>query len=498
MDSAIAQKSGADSIARINALTMRSIKGLRSEPKIGSKAVLNIIAHTAGSVHSKLVVVGNDSEAIGFTGGLDFEEQRWAHPSHPGRETWHDVAAKIEGPASQALYDLFRNMWQENISRPAKRFKFEGQEMPSFLPGTPVLSARILPTTPKSTHHVQSLRTVPTFNYRWYNCLPENKPISFAQSGIFEFKAAIRKAISNAQTFIYMEDQSFWSQEILSWVSHAIQETPGLRVILLTSGRADPNDPAFPDAILSNSINHGLLEDLSAGQRDQVRMYKRMGDIVRLESVDITDIENDGATSRVTTNTLALKRVPQNIFARDRLLLMNGGGNAFKVTGNPEVPENEFKVYNVENLPGGIAPVIGTYELHQHKGITIHSKTILIDDQWTFIGSANIMRRSLYTDLEHGITALDEDEIMAREYRKRLWADHFRHDNPNDFEDIQESLHAWEASWGAVGLAPARPSLLEHITLPIAPDKPLLGADKTKYDKYLDLDSRQEWGGIIP
>lgn len=506
IDSAIAQKSGAESIARVNALTMQSIKDLRAAPQIGNKAVLNVIAHTAGGVHIKMVVIGNDTEAIGFTGGLDFENQRWALSNHFGAETWHDVVAKVEGSAVQALYDVFRNMWAENISRAVQKFNFEGEEMPSFLPGVPNLDERTLPTIPKGKHHVQSLRTVPRFNYKKHNCLPENSPISYAPQGIFEVQTALKKAITNASSYIYMEDQSFWSKDILEWVNSAIQNHNELRVILLTSGRADPNDPEFPDAILSNSINHGLLEGLNTGQRNQVRMFKRMGDDIPVLNksgdviiIQVVMVTNNGSTSRVTTNITRGNSLKENALVKERFRI-EGAEGTFKVVGNLPAQANEPIVLVVENISGSIVPEVGDYTLLYQTGITIHSKTTLIDDHWAIIGSSNIMRRSLYTDLEHSVSILDADadELFVRDYRKVLWADHFRHDILSDFDDLQSSLHAWEPTWGIPGAAPSRPPLLEPIALPINPDEPLQGLVKKKYDKYQDLDSREPWGGLCP
>ena len=46
---------------------------------------------------SKFAVVGTNAKAIGFTGGLDFSNERWAHPMHPTvGEVWHDVMARLE------------------------------------------------------------------------------------------------------------------------------------------------------------------------------------------------------------------------------------------------------------------------------------------------------------------------------------------------------------------------------------------------------------------
>ncbi len=498
MDSAIAQKSGAGSIARVNALTMQSIKDLRAIPEIGKKAMLNIIGHTAGAVHSKLVVIGNDTEAIGFTGGLDFEEGRWAHPQHPLLETWHDVVAQVEGPAVQALFDWFKDMWWENIQRPVRKFLFEGKKMPHFLAGTPVLPARKLPTTAKGKHHVQSLRTVPQFKYRWYNCLPENKKISFAKDGIFEVKTALRNAILSASTYIYIEDQAFWSWEIMMWVRAAIKPRPNLRVILLTPGGADPNDPQFSDALLCNAINHGLLEGLTASQRKQIRMYRRMGDQIPVAMILIDNVTPQGTLSNltVTIQSADLQKIAAALGHGS--CLIRQGMNKFQIVKTGVDQTNGKVVFTVKNLTGNIQPATGLAFFLLYVGVVVHSKTTLVDDHWAIIGSANITRRSLYTDLEHCVSFLDEDDVLVKEYRKKLWSDHFKHNNPADFEDIQASLHAWESSWGTAGAAPSRPAFIEQTKLPITPDVKLKGAIKERYDKYQDVDSTWEWGGVWP
>ena len=140
-----------------------------------------------------------------------------------------------------------------------------------------MLPARSLPADPQPENHsLQSLRTVPKFNYKWYNCLPENPPASFAPQGMFEVRAALQKAVHAADTYIYMEDQSFWSREIFDWVNTAIKVRSNLRVILLTNGRADPLDPQFADGHLTGAINHHLRRSHDRGELDRVRFYKRM------------------------------------------------------------------------------------------------------------------------------------------------------------------------------------------------------------------------------
>ena len=495
------------SFVGINSQTLRALKTLRAEPTIGPKAAMNVIAHTAGGAHTKLVVIGNATEAVGFTGGLDFVSDRWAHRTHPDGEYWHDVMAKVTGSAVQGLYDWFRDMWTENISRDPRIFRFDGDAMPSVMPRTPLLPARVLFSAGSGSHSVQSLRTVPKFNYRWYNILPENRQISFAPQGKFDTRTAWRKAIVNAETYIYMEDQSFWSREVLEFVNTAIKSHPGLRVILLAGGKTDPNDPAFPGGYLSNSINHGLLEGLSVAQQDQVRMFRRMtiapvltqtDGVVAPVTITITDVIDHGTTSTVTTNITFTEDIALDQMAGLKWALQIGG-NLFRIKGNPVLAKNSPVQLIAENIIGPVIlkPSTGTFALLHRDGIFVHTKTTLVDDKWSIIGSANCMRRSLYTDLEYGISFIDPAEVVVKDYRKRLWADTFRHDKPEDFDLIQSALHAWEPTWGVVGAAPNLPDLIEPIKIPV-PESTMSKTDQSRYSTYDDVDSRDPWGGLCP
>jgi phosphatidylserine/phosphatidylglycerophosphate/cardiolipin synthase-like enzyme len=499
MDSVFAQKNGAETYARINALTMQSIQDLRDEPEIGAKALLNIISHTAGAAHSKLVVLGTNAEAIGFTGGIDFAADRWSRPGHPLEQTWHDAVAKVEGPAVQGLFDWFAQMWQENLARPVRRFRFGTGQFESALPRPPALDPRVLPVAPKGNHHVQSVRTVPAFKYQWYNCLPENPPISFAPQGLFEFRTAVRKALKNAERYVYIEDEFFWSQELLGWINEAIQTPrPNLRVILVTGGGTDPNDPKFGDALLCNSINHGLLEGLTAAQRNQVRMFRRRGDRIKLRGSSVATVTGNGATSDITLSMTPNTDIAPNVLRKEKMWIIRQGGNDFVVDSHPAAPKNQPLALTVKNPAGGALLVAGTCDIVEWKGVFVHSKVILVDDLWMMIGSSSAIRRSLYSDLEHSVSVLDPNEQLVKDFRKSLWADQFQHGSPADFDDLDEALHAWEPTWGTAGAAPTLPDVLEPTVLPITPDEPLQGKVKDRYDWYTDIDSRDAWGGLCP
>lgn len=76
--------------------------------------------------------------------------------------------------------------------------------------------------------------------------------------------------------------------------------------------------------------------------------------------------------------------------------------------------------------------------------IYVHSKTMIIDDRYAVIGSANINSRSFTTDSEIGVAIVDSKEVKSeikgdsdkcgmfpREYRKALWAEHLGMPSPD-------------------------------------------------------------------
>ncbi|MCP2341374.1 phospholipase D family protein [Actinomadura rupiterrae] len=404
MSDNFAQSKGVDhglaNTRNINLATLNAILDLRNEPKLAEKAWVNILTHSAGSAHTKLVVLGSSSGAIGFTGGLDFVGDRHGSAPHPAGQ-WHDVQAKVEGPAVQAMFDFFRAMWNEVRGRKVRPFRVGFAGLDSHTPGSPELAARTLPTTSQGKHHVQSLRTLPQFNYKSTNRLPENDKISFAPSGMFEISTAWFKAIKAAENFIYIEDQSFWSIDLMKALRDAIQTKPALRVILVV-GVADPNDPKFPPYGLV-ALSQGLVKGTTPAQLGQFAMFSR--------------------------------------------------------------------------------------------DVIVHTKSTIVDDHWAIIGSANFMRRSLYTDIEHSVSVVDEDDTLVQQYRVQLWSDAFDlapADQPK-IADIGKALNVWNASWGTPGSGVTLPSRVKPVVLP--PDnKTLKPNEQQSYDMLADVDSRDDWG----
>jgi phosphatidylserine/phosphatidylglycerophosphate/cardiolipin synthase-like enzyme len=519
----------------INAHTMDSIKSLRAEPTIGANAILNTVGHSGGATHLKAALVGTKPDvngkisAIGFTGGLDFVIGRWSTPDHlehatwqTGWPIWHDIQAAIEGKATQGLYDHFRAMWKENLRRDPYKFHFEGDAMLSYAPGATEIPQRVvdqplLSNAALLTHHVQSLRTVPTFNYAWHNCAPEGKPAEFAPNGLFELRASWRKAILSAQKYIYMEDQSYAGREIMEWINEALRTTPGLKVILVCPGAGDPNDAPTDDSeLLDDSINRGLLgiggTALSAAQQSQIRMFRVWGDsqdgkfpLLGIAKTEVTPAGLVKATTDYKWGDQADSLV-ENKLSDLKGFMRGDGAPAIPIVGNDAASVGDKVVlYFAAGTVLSSAP--DTYTVCTSHGTVIHAKTTIIDDKWALIGSANCMRRSLYTDWEHSVAFIDETGTDVQKYRARLWAEHFNNPVGADFTNIDHALGGWEPTWNSdpPATSPTKPTrnpaldagppYLQAVTLPF-PLKPMSSGTRSERDTYRDVDSRQPWSAF--
>ncbi|MDP9442765.1 MAG: phospholipase D-like domain-containing protein [Actinomycetota bacterium] len=501
-------------IPQLNTLTLASVRKLRGVPEIDGNAILNVISHTGGSAHAKVVIVGNDTEAVAFTGGIDFVADRWATALHPAQLVWHDVVAQVEGPAVQGLYDWFRFFWTENLEdgaapREHVTFRLSSGKVTHVTGTTTAMNARSFLTMPaKGDHHAQVLQTLPAYKYDLLSIAPSAPRSRIPVTGDFRLRDAWQKAITAATTYVYIEDQAFWSAEVMSWVNTALRSAsaPDLRVVLVIGASKDPNDPAMNDhPLLCQSLNDSLLAGLTSAELDRVRMYRRWGDSVPLVKLGVTKVTPGTIDVTLETSAPLAKAVDENALVRPNQFARQGAASS-QLLGNPAGTAGSPLTLRVAKPATG-SYVAGTdVELFQLIGVYVHTKTTLVDDHWAMIGSANVMRRSLYTDCESSVAFVDEHDTAVRDYRARLWAHHFRHPTPGDFSDVKASLHAWEPGWFAGGGAPARPTrsgapgpeYLEPVPLPVAgcSTPPLDEKTKRFYDLIQDVDSRTSWGFV--
>jgi len=154
------------------------------------------------SLHQKIVIVDGTHA---FVGGIDMmielsgDYDRWDthfhHYSSPLRSNkdertphnWHDTHALIEGPAVGDVERNFRQRWNDVVQR-------HGWDNQLLVPEHPI------PSPLESKSLVQVARTIPMYTY------------SFAEEkGIQDIAQLYANAFSNAQHFVYLENQYFWT-----------------------------------------------------------------------------------------------------------------------------------------------------------------------------------------------------------------------------------------------------------------------------------------------
>lgn len=160
-------------------LNTPAVNHINALPGGNGKAILDNDTPIFGSHHQKMLVVNGSGGAVAFCGGIDINKNRLDDGRHCAKKPYHDVHAKIEGPAVADLNTTFVQRWNGHSSSPPP------------LPMTPPPFA-----ASPGTHFVQVTRTyAPKYGY------------PFAPSGDLSTLNAVRRAIQRARRFIYLEEQ---------------------------------------------------------------------------------------------------------------------------------------------------------------------------------------------------------------------------------------------------------------------------------------------------
>lgn len=169
----------------------------------GVRCVLDARERTLHCHHEKIVVV---DDAVAFVGGVDFtalEGDRHDSPEHPPRPIgWHDLMARLEGPAVADVAVHFRRRWTE----------VAGEALPE--PAVPA---------PAGPSRVQLQKTVPNGTY------------DFLPKGEFTILDGYLRALRSARRLVYLENQFLWSPEIAEVLLGKLKNPPAedFRVVLL-------------------------------------------------------------------------------------------------------------------------------------------------------------------------------------------------------------------------------------------------------------------------
>lgn len=299
--------------------------------------------HPIESLHQKLAVVDG---ARAFVGGIDMlielngDYDRWdTHFHHfftPLRSNaedrsphnWHDAHAVIEGPAVGDVERNFRERWNDVVQR-HQRHQRHQQSHRLLIPEHP------LPPPLESDSLVQVVRTIPENTYHF---APEGGIQGIAQS--------YSNALSNAQRFIYLENQYLWT--------HAYYSPFGVGVRLHLQVSESP--------------------EMEQNIRELAAALKRGATVAIL----LPDHPNVGRFFTDAGLTRLREEAPEAA-AQGRI-------QAFCLAAS----SNE----DGEN---------------QYRPIYVHAKVAIIDDLWSTVGSANLNNRGMRDDTEINVATLNAE-----------------------------------------------------------------------------------------
>src|SRR6185295_4736114 len=202
-----------------------------------------------GSYHQKFQVVRRTPDAlgnrvIGYLGGIDINANRLDSPGHHGRayrppsqesktpsaRTFHDVHARITGPAAADVARTFERRWEFDTSRRP--------------PGTPERAVAFATPLATNTGEVplQSARHLVQVGRSGYAPDPAggSTPLPWSPVGEPTIFQAILRSIEQAREYIYIEDQYFTPPDtyIQALLDASLRE-PRLRLLIVIPTSSD-------------------------------------------------------------------------------------------------------------------------------------------------------------------------------------------------------------------------------------------------------------------
>lgn len=252
----------------------------------GAECIRDMRVRPGGSHHQKLVVLrhrGRPDLDVAFVGGIDLCHSRRDDASHRGdpqrqpmaaiygeRPPWHDVQLEIRGPAVGDLEACFRERWDDPMPVTRNPFYLLADRLRRDDDRPDPLPAQFPDPDPVGTHTVQILRTYPDRGRFGY---------PFAPRGERSVARAYRKAVVNARSLIYVEDQYFWAEEVVQCFAEALRANPRLKLIVVI--------PHYPDQDRRFSVPPNLV-----GRQEALALLRETG----ADRAAVYGVENHAGT----------------------------------------------------------------------------------------------------------------------------------------------------------------------------------------------------------
>ncbi|KAH0477096.1 MAG: uncharacterized protein KVP18_000169 [Porospora cf. gigantea A] len=407
--------------------------------------------------HQKVVVCDVENEGTNsrtlqaFFGGLDITNGRYDTPDHAlfqnlddiwkndfyngcvaaagpdsgPREPWHDVHAVVKGAAAWQFLQNF----QERCARQAPDMVSTVTEHVNGLEAC----KRVEKTSYSDccAFSVQCLRSID-----YASCVFHKSPLTNQYSQLNVVDVSIQQAyvyqIARAKRFVYIENQYFLGSSQM-WIPNALQTVPcnnlvpqalTHRICEAIKHREDfhvyINIPLFPESIPEQAAPQEIMHY----QYQTIRaMHRRINDYLKAEGVN-------GTAHDYMSLFFLGKREPWE--------------EGMPKTEDVENSRADAKIKMTEKLRS----ILRTRR-HQ---IYIHSKLLIVDDEYLLLGSANINERSMNgkrdSEIAGGVWQPDfrakfvGDQIVLPKgyvygFRKALFMEHLESAiEPSEFDDL--------------------------------------------------------------
>ena len=215
-----------------------------------------------GSWHQKFQVVRRTPDAlgnrvIGYLGGIDINQNRLDTPGHHGRSwkpsgavsrtpstrAFHDVHARVTGPAAADVAHTFERRWL-----------FDSGRQPE---GTPTLGVVFPAPDATDTAEVppQAARHLVQVGRSGYAPAPGggSTPLPWSPTGEAIIPDAISQAFREAREYIYIEDQYFTPHdEYIEALLDASLQSPTMRLVIVMPTSSDQVSVTSADARCSS------------------------------------------------------------------------------------------------------------------------------------------------------------------------------------------------------------------------------------------------------
>ncbi len=375
----------------------------------------------------KFDALGN--QFVGYVGGMDVSGNRLDNFGRQGSSPYHDVHARVTGPAAS---DLFKS-WEE-------RYEYE-----RTLPSNPDTLDRVfdtplpenLPVNNDARHIVQVVRTL--FRPADPN---SDHALPFARQGDISIYQNLLRGIREAREYIYLADQYFVPNETTNgdpaYLNELLDAADHCKRLIVIS----PSIMSLADIPFGHERRADVVSRLLArwGRRALIGAPIRRpilpspggltheGRCILYAAASALDeFMKIGPKARLP------KSLPFWAWINGELML------ATQLTDEGEIVDGHpvVKLRVIRGAVGVNARWGATTREHpkgsavtcsQLRGIFVHDKAMMVDDIHVYIGSGNINRRGFFQDGEIGVFTVPEQlkaapDNPARMLRTDIWAE---------------------------------------------------------------------------